>query len=160
MYKIGFGYDVHQLVEGRKLILGGIEIPHSKGLLGHSDADALLHSICDALLGALALGDIGQHFPDTDSRYKDADSRTLLKEVYKIVEKNGYIIGNLDSTIVIEKPKMAPHILKMRETIASILECSLEQISVKATTSEKMGFAGTEDGVKVYAVALITKDGN
>lgn len=157
MFKIGFGYDVHKLVEGRKLILGGVEIPHEKGLLGHSDADALLHSICDALLGALALGDIGKHFPDTDPKYKNADSQILLTGVYKLIKERGYKLGNLDSTIVIEKPKMAPYILKMRETISSILECSIEQVSVKATTSEKMGFVGTEDGVKVYAVVLLVK---
>ena len=160
MVKIGIGYDVHKLVEGRKLILGGVEIPHEKGLQGHSDADALLHSICDALLGALALGDIGKHFPNTDSRYKDADSKILLAEVYKLIKKNGYKLGNIDSTIVIEKPKMAPHILKMRESISSILECSIEQVSVKATTSEQMGFIGTGEGVKVYVVVLITKNGN
>lgn len=160
MFKIGFGYDVHKLVEGRKLILGGVEIPHEKGLLGHSDADALLHSICDALLGALALGDIGKHFPDTDPKYKNADSKILLSEVYKLIKEHGYKLGNVDSTIVIEKPKMAPHILKMRETISAILECGIEQVSVKATTSEKMGFVGTEEGVKVYAVVLLTKDGN
>jgi len=160
MFKIGFGYDVHKLVEGRKLILGGVEIQHEKGLLGHSDADALLHSICDALLGALALGDIGKHFPDTDPKYKNADSKILLTEVYKLIKERGYKLGNLDSTIVIEKPKIAPHILKMRETISSILECDIEQVSVKATTSERMGFVGTEEGVKVYAIALITKDGN
>lgn len=160
MFKIGFGYDVHKLVEGRKLILGGVEIPHEKGLLGHSDADALLHSICDALLGALALGDIGKHFPDTDPKYKNADSKILLTEVYKLIKERSYKLGNLDSTIVIEKPKMAPHILKMRENISSILECGIEQVSVKATTSESMGFVGTEEGVKVYAVVLLIKDGN
>ena len=157
MFKIGFGYDVHKLVKDRKLILGGIEIQNEKGLLGHSDADALLHSICDALLGALALGDIGKHFPDTDPKFKNADSKILLTEVYKLVKEHGYKLGNLDTTIVIEKPKMAPHILNMRENICSILECNINQVSVKATTSEKMGFVGSEDGVKVYAVALITE---
>ncbi|MBU2493904.1 MAG: 2-C-methyl-D-erythritol 2,4-cyclodiphosphate synthase [Bacteroidetes bacterium] len=159
MFRIGFGYDVHKLVEGRKLILGGIEIKHEKGLLGHSDADALLHSICDALLGALALGDIGKHFPDTDPKYKNADSKILLAEVYKLITGKGYKLGNIDSTIVIERPKMAPHILKMRETISLILDCNAEQVSVKATTSENMGFVGTENGVKVYSVVLLTKDG-
>ena len=155
--KIGFGYDVHKFAENRKLVLGGVEIPYEKGLLGHSDADALLHSICDALLGALALGDIGQHFPDTDPNYKNADSKILLRDVYKIIKEKGFQLENLDSTIVIEKPKMAPHIALMRETIASILECNVDQISVKATTSERMGFVGNGEGVKIYAVVLITK---
>jgi 2-C-methyl-D-erythritol 2,4-cyclodiphosphate synthase len=154
-YRIGFGYDVHSFEAGRRLVLGGIDIPFDKGLKGHSDADALLHAICDAMLGALALGDIGQHFPDTDPQYEGIDSKVLLKETYEIVRAMKYKIGNIDSTIVIEKPKMAPHINKMRSTIAGILDCEVNQISIKATTSEKMGFVGNEEGVKVIATALL-----
>ncbi len=154
-YRIGLGYDVHSFEEGRKLILGGVHIPFDKGLKGHSDADALLHAICDAMLGALALGDIGQHFPDTDPQYKGIDSKILLKETYEIVRAMKYKIGNIDSTIVIENPKMAPHINLMRSTIAEILECEVNQISIKATTSEKMGFVGTGEGAKVLATALL-----
>lgn len=153
--RIGSGYDVHRFEFNRKLILGGIDIPFEKGLLGHSDADALLHAICDSLLGALSLGDIGKHFPDTDPEFKDADSKILLRETYRLVQEKGYELGNIDSTIVIERPKMAPHIAEMVRTISEILECSEDQISIKATTSEKMGFVGGEEGVKVFATSLI-----
>ena len=155
--RIGYGFDIHQLVEGRKLILGGLEIPFEKGLLGHSDADVLLHAITDALLGALALGDIGQHFPDTDPEHKDADSRLLLRHCYKLVKEKGYELSNLDATIVAQRPKLMPHIPKIREIIASDLEVDLDQVSVKATTSEKLGFVGREEGISATAVVLIHK---
>ncbi len=159
-FRTGFGYDVHQFAENRKLIIGGVEIPFNKGLLGHSDADVLLHAITDALLGALALGDIGKHFPDTDSRFKNADSKTFLSESYKMIMKKGYIIGNIDATVVIEKPKLAPHINKMQKIISGLLNCSNEQISIKATTSEKMGFVGKQNGAKAYATVLLMKAEN
>ena len=154
-YRTGNGYDVHAYAEGRKLIIGGVEIPHGKGLAGHSDADVLLHSITDALLGAFALGDLGTHFPDTDEKYKDADSKVLLKEAYKLVKKEGYKLGNLDAVVVLEKPKLSPFIQKIRETIASILESKMEQVSVKATTNEKLGFIGREEGVAAFATVLV-----
>tara|TARA_R110002126_G_C10487031_1_gene502664 strand:+ start:8209 stop:8694 length:486 start_codon:yes stop_codon:yes gene_type:complete len=157
--RIGYGYDVHKLVEGRKLILGGVEIPHKLGLAGHSDADVLLHAITDALLGALALGDIGKHFPDTDSKYKNADSRILLRKAYQLIKKKGYELGNLDATIVAQEPKLAPYILKIRETISSDLEVNLEDISVKATTSEWLGFEGRKEGISSSAVVLLSKIG-
>lgn len=156
-YRIGFGYDVHQFADDRKLMLGGIEIPFERGLKGHSDADALLHSICDAMLGALALGDIGKHFPDTDMKYKDIDSKILLSEVNKLVESEGYKLGNLDSTIVLQRPKLRSYIDEMRKEIASILYCNIEQISVKATTSEWMGFVGEEKGIKVISTVMMVK---
>jgi 2-C-methyl-D-erythritol 2,4-cyclodiphosphate synthase len=156
-FRIGFGYDVHAFAENRKLILGGIEIPYEKGLLGHSDADVLLHAICDALLGALALGDIGKHFPDTDPKYKGADSTVLLKDVYAMILEKGYVLSNCDSTIVLEKPKLREHIDSMRAKISALLDCSMDQISVKATTSEKMGFAGRGEGVVAYATVLVYK---
>jgi len=156
-YRIGFGYDVHQFIENRKFMLGGIEIPFERGLKGHSDADALLHSICDAMLGALALGDIGKHFPDTDPKYKGIASSILLSEVNKLVESEGYKLGNLDSTIVLQRPKLAPHIESIRKMIASILYCNIEQISVKATTSEWMGFVGEEKGIKVISTVIMVK---
>jgi 2-C-methyl-D-erythritol 2,4-cyclodiphosphate synthase len=159
-FKIGFGYDVHQFADDRKLFLGGIEIPHTKGLKGHSDADALLHSITDALLGALALGDIGTHFPNSDSQYKGIASKILLNKTYERVLEKGYKIANIDATVVAENPKLNPHIKEIRESISQILNLSHEQVSVKATTSEKMGFVGEEKGVKVYAVVLIYKDEN
>ena len=159
-FKIGFGYDVHQFADDRKLFLGGIEIPHTKGLKGHSDADALLHSITDALLGALALGDIGTYFPDSDSQYKGIASKILLDKTYEMVLERGYKIANIDATVVAENPKLNPHIKEIRESISQILNLSHEQVSVKATTSEKMGFVGEEKGVKVYAVVLIYKDEN
>lgn len=157
-FRIGFGYDVHSFSRGRKLILGGVEIPHDKGLLGHSDADVLLHSICDAILGSLALGDIGKHFPDTDQAFKNADSRKLLAGCCSLMKEQKYRIGNVDCTVVIEKPKLAPFIEEMRKSVSGILECSIDQVSVKATTSEKLGFVGTEEGVKAYAVAMLLKE--
>jgi 2-C-methyl-D-erythritol 2,4-cyclodiphosphate synthase len=156
-YRIGFGYDVHQFAEERKLILGGVEIPFERGLKGHSDADALLHSICDAMLGALALGDIGKHFPDTDPKYKGIDSKILLTEVNKLIENEGWAVGNLDSTIVLQRPKLRPHIDEMRKKISKILHCNIEQISVKATTSEWMGFVGEEKGIKVISTVMMVK---
>lgn len=155
--RIGTGYDVHRLVEGRKLIIGGVDIPYEKGLLGHSDADVLIHAIMDALLGALALGDIGKHFPDTDSAYKSADSMDLLRQVEKLISKSGYQISNLDSTILAEKPKMAPHIEEMRSKLAMALQCELNQISIKATTTEKLGFIGKEEGIAAQATILLEK---
>ncbi len=153
--RIGYGYDVHKLVKERKLILGGVEIDNETGLLGHSDADVLLHAIMDALLGALALGDIGQLFPDNDEKYKGADSMVLLKEVYRIVKEKGYEISNLDSTICAQKPKLMPHILKMRENIANALLCDINDISIKATTTEKLGFEGRCEGISATAVCLL-----
>jgi len=155
--RTGFGFDVHAFSEGRKLIIGGIEIPHDKGLLGHSDADVLLHAVSDALLGALALGDIGQHFPDTDEKYKNADSSMLLKNVYSLITEKGYELGNLDAVIAAQKPKLSPYIVKMREHIASALDTEVDRISVKATTTEKLGFTGREEGIAAYATALILK---
>lgn len=159
-FKVGFGYDVHQFADDRKLYLGGIEVPHTKGLKGHSDGDALLHSITDALLGALALGDIGTHFPDSDSQYKGIESKILLQQVNNLMIEKGYKISNIDSTVVAENPKLNPHIKDIRESISKILSISSEQISVKATTSEKMGFVGEEKGIKVYTVVLIYKNEN
>jgi 2-C-methyl-D-erythritol 2,4-cyclodiphosphate synthase len=152
---IGFGYDVHKFVEHRKLILGGVEIPFEKGLLGHSDADALLHAICDALLGAAALGDIGTHFPDTDVRFKNISSLTLLALVWDMIKHANFRVVNIDSTVVLESPKIAPYVEKMRERIADALQLDRRQVSVKATTSEGMGFTGTGEGVAAYAVALL-----
>jgi len=158
MFRVGFGYDVHQLAEDRKLIIGGLEIPHEKGLLGHSDADVLLHAITDAMLGAAALGDIGKLFPDTDATFKDADSKILLKESFKEVKAKGYTIGNIDATIVAERPKFRPHIDDMRSIISELLEVDVDQVNVKATTSEKMGFLGREEGIAAQAVVLLTKN--
>ena len=157
MSRFGMGYDVHQLVEGRKLIIGGVDIPFEKGLLGHSDADVLLHAISDALLGAAALGDIGKHFPDTDERYKGADSLKLLEEVGRLLAEKGYTVGNVDATIVAQKPKMAPHIPVMRENIARVLHVDVDRISVKATTEEHLGLTGSGQGISAYAVAGIEK---
>lgn len=157
MIRIGQGFDIHQLQKGRKMIIGGVEIPYEKGLLGHSDADVLLHAITDACLGALALGDIGKHFPDTDEAYKNADSRELLKKVWELIKQKGYRLGNIDCTVIAQKPKMAPHILKMRETIAALLEADVSQINVKATTGEKLGFIGREEGIAAQAVVLLQK---
>ena len=157
MFRIGQSIDIHQLVEGRKLILGGVEIPHEKGLLGHSDADVLLHSIAEAILGALALGDLGHHFPDTDDQYKGMSSLMILSEVIQLMKKNHYIVGNIDSTILIEKPKLAPYIIEMRRLIAQTCECELEVISVKATRGEKLGFVGHEEGVIAQAIVLLEK---
>ena len=155
MTRFGMGYDVHQLVENRKLIIGGVDIPYEKGLLGHSDADVLLHAISDALLGAAALGDIGKHFPDTDPRYKGADSLKLLEEVGNLLAAKGYVVGNVDATIVAQKPKMLPHIPQMRENIARVLRVDIDQINVKATTVEHLGFTGSGQGISSYAVAGI-----
>ncbi len=153
---IGMGYDVHRLVEGRDLIIGGVNIPYEKGLLGHSDADVLLHAIMDALLGAAALGDIGKHFPDTDPKYKGADSVALLREVGKMLNENHYLIENIDATIIAQAPKMRPHIDKMRENIAEALGIELSQINVKATTEEGLGFTGSEEGISSQAICLLT----
>ena len=157
MLRIGNGYDVHVLTEGRKLILGGVEIPHTKGVLGHSDGDVLVHVIMDAMLGALALGDIGQHFPDTDMQYKNIDSMVLLSKVKELIYSKGYKIINLDSIIVLQKPKVKPYIEAMRKRIAEVLELEIDQVSVKATTEEKLGFTGDESGVKSYCVVLLEK---
>ncbi len=155
--RIGYGYDVHKFEEGRKLILGGLEIPHTKGLLGHSDADVLLHAITDALLGALALGDIGKHFPDTDPKYKDADSRVLLRDAYALILEKGFELGNLDATIVAQEPKLAPYIYSMREIIAKDLNVDIEDVSVKATTSEWLGFTGRKEGISASATVLMVR---
>lgn len=159
MIRIGMGYDVHKLVENRRLIIGGVDIPYVKGLLGHSDADVLLHAVKDALLGAAALGDIGKHFPDSDEKYKGVSSMVLLKEVYKILLEKGYKVNNIDCTIVAEEPKMAPHIEAMTENIARVLEADTDQINVKATTTEGLGFVGSKEGIASYAVATINKVG-
>ena len=155
--RIGHGYDVHRLVEGRKLIIGGVDIPWDKGLLGHSDADVLLHAIADAILGAAGLGDIGKHFPDTDPVYKGADSMKLLEHVGKLAWEKGYVLNNLDATIIAQKPKMAPHIQLMREHIATVLDVQIEQINVKATTEEGLGFSGRGEGIAAQAVVLLVK---
>ncbi|SHF96985.1 2-C-methyl-D-erythritol 2,4-cyclodiphosphate synthase [Dysgonomonas macrotermitis] len=156
--RVGYGYDVHRLAENRDLWLGGIRIDHSKGLLGHSDADVLLHAICDALLGAANLRDIGFHFPDTASEYKDVDSKLLLKRTLEVISAKGYRVGNIDATVCAERPKINPHIPAMQKVIADILEIDIDDISIKATTSEKMGFVGREEGFAAYAVALIEKE--
>lgn len=153
--RIGQSTDIHQLAEGRKLVIGGVEIPHTKGLVGHSDADALTHAVAEAILGALALGDLGKWFPDTDEKWKGVDSQIILKEVARMMDEKGYKIGNVDSLIMIEKPKMAPHIQQMRENFAKALNCSVDQVSVKATRGEKMGFVGREEGVQAFAVVLL-----
>ena len=155
--RIGHGYDVHRLVEGRKLIMGGVDIPHEKGLLGHSDADVLLHAVSDALLGALALGDIGKHFPDTDPAFKGADSIKLLKHVVGLIRAQGYCVGNLDATIIAQRPKMAPHISAMRENIARTCGVEADRINVKATTEEGLGFTGTGEGISAHAVVLLER---
>lgn len=156
--RVGHGYDVHRLVENRKLILGGVEIPHALGLLGHSDADVLCHAISDALLGAAAMGDIGQNFPDTDPQYKGASSIALLHNVVELLKNQKYQISNIDATLVLQKPKVAPFIVEMRKNIASVCALEQDQVSVKATTTENLGFAGREEGVAAHAVVLIEKD--
>lgn len=153
--RVGQGFDVHQMVAGRKLIIGGVEIPHDKGLLGHSDADVLLHAVCDALLGAAALGDIGRHFSDTDAKYKNIDSRILLREVGNMVRNAGFSIGNVDATIIAQVPKMAPHIPRMVENIAVDLGIAMNAVNVKATTTENLGFIGRGDGIAAQAVVLL-----
>ncbi len=157
MFRIGHGYDVHRLVEGRKLIIGGVNIPHEVGLLGHSDADVLLHAVMDSLLGATALGDIGKLFPDNNESFKDADSLVLTQEVGKLLKEKGYIISNIDATVIAQSPKLAPYIDKMRENIAKALETKIDCISVKATTEEKLGFTGNKEGIAAHAVCLIEK---
>jgi len=155
--RIGSGIDFHQLAEGRKLFIGGVEIPHHKGAVGHSDADVLLHAICDALLGALALGDIGTHFPDTSSEFKNIDSKILLKRSFDKITEQGYHVVNVDSTLCLEAPKIKPYIANMQKVIAEILEIEISDVSVKATTTEKMGFAGREEGLVAYATVLLEK---
>ncbi|MFM1857854.1 MAG: hypothetical protein RLZ05_914 [Bacteroidota bacterium] len=153
--RIGSGIDFHQLAEGRELWIGGIQIPHHKGAVGHSDADVLLHAICDALLGALALGDIGQHFPNTDEAYKNIDSKILLKKCVELIKSKGYSVVNVDATLCLEAPKIRPYVTKMQETIAPLLGVELDAVSIKATTTEKMGFAGREEGLMAQATVLL-----
>ena len=157
MIRIGHGYDVHRLTQGRKLIIGGVEIPHTLGLLGHSDADVLTHAIMDALLGAAALGDIGVHFPDTDPAYSGADSIELLRKVIGILRREGYRVGNIDSTVIAQAPKLKPYIEQMRAVLADACEIDRSQVSVKATTEERLGFSGREEGISAHAVALIER---
>ena len=157
MFRIGMGYDVHKLVEGRKLVLGGIEIPHSLGLLGHSDADVLIHAICDALLGAANMRDIGYHFPDTSEKTLNMDSKAILKKVIELIASKGYEVGNIDATVCAERPKLNPHVSAMKACLARVMGCDEDQISIKATTTEKLGFTGREEGIAAYAVALIVK---
>lgn len=158
--RIGSGYDVHALVAGRALVIGGVTIPHSRGLDGHSDADVLLHAICDALLGALALGDLGAHFPDSDPRWKGANSRTLLRHVMGLVRARGYVVGNVDATVIAQAPKLAPFIGNMRNNVAADLGCEVACVSIKATTTERLGFAGREEGIAAEAVVLVTPSAN
>ncbi|NCI45616.1 2-C-methyl-D-erythritol 2,4-cyclodiphosphate synthase [Sediminibacterium soli] len=157
-FRIGYGIDYHQLVEGRDLFIGGVKIPHHKGALGHSDADVLLHAICDAMLGALALGDIGVHFPDTSAEFKDIDSKILLARTQELVKKEGYSIVNIDATLCLEAPKIKPYVPQMQETIAAILGITMRDISIKATTMERMGFVGREEGLVAHAVCLLGKN--
>lgn len=158
MFRIGFGFDVHQLVEGRDFWLGGIKIEHYKGALGHSDADALIHAICDAMLGAANLGDIGKHFPDNSGEFKNIDSKILLNRTNALIKEKGYNIGNIDCTICLQKPKIAPHISLMKETLSKVLEIDVDLISIKATTTEKLGFEGREEGISAYAIVLLQKN--
>ncbi|TCI33464.1 MULTISPECIES: 2-C-methyl-D-erythritol 2,4-cyclodiphosphate synthase [unclassified Exiguobacterium] len=155
--RIGQGFDVHAFAEGRPLILGGIEIPHDRGLLGHSDADVLLHTIADAALGAIAAGDIGKHFPDTDPEFKDADSKVLLQHVWQLVKAEGYVLGNVDATVMAERPKLRTYIDDMRAVIAELLEADISQVNVKATTTERLGFTGREEGIAAQAVILLNR---
>jgi 2-C-methyl-D-erythritol 2,4-cyclodiphosphate synthase len=156
-YRIGSGIDFHQLVTGRDLWIGGVKIPHTKGALGHSDADVLLHAICDAMLGALSLGDIGVHFPDTDAAFKNIDSKILLAKTFELIKQRGFSIVNIDSTLCLQEPKIKPYVLLMQQAIAAVLEISIDDISIKATTTEKMGFAGREEGLVAYATVLLNK---
>jgi 2-C-methyl-D-erythritol 2,4-cyclodiphosphate synthase len=156
MFRIGQGFDVHQFAEDRELIIGGVTIPYGKGLLGHSDADVLLHAISDAILGALGEGDIGKHFPDTDQAYKDADSKVLLQQVVNLMKKKNYLVVNMDCTIIAQRPKMAPYIPEMNQLIASLLEVEVSQVNVKATTTEKLGFTGRGEGIAAQAVVLLS----
>ena len=155
--RIGFGFDVHQLAAGKDFWLGGILVPHVKGAVGHSDADVLIHTICDAILGAADLRDIGFHFPDTDAKYKGIDSKILLKDVMAIVRKHGFELGNIDATIALQKPKVNPHVPEMKKVLADVMDVSVGQLSIKATTTEKLSFVGREEGVSAYAVALLQK---
>ena len=157
-YRIGSGVDFHQLVAGRDLWIGGIKIPHSKGALGHSDADVLLHAICDAMLGALCLGDIGVHFPDTDLAYKNIDSKVLLAKSFNLIKSKGYKIVNVDNTLCLQAPKIKPYVLQMQQAIASILEIAIDDVSIKATTTEQLGFIGREEGLVAYATILLCKE--
>lgn len=156
-FRIGHGYDVHKLTKGRDLILGGVKIDHKLGLLGHSDADVVLHAVSDSLLGAVALGDIGKHFPDTDDKYKGADSRVLLREVYSKIKQLGFKVSNLDVTVIAQKPKLLPFIEKMRENIANDIETDISRVNVKATTEEKLGFTGREEGISAHSVCIVYK---
>ena len=158
MFRIGMGYDVHKLVEGRKLILGGIEIPHTVGLLGHSDADVLIHAICDALLGAANMRDIGYHFPDTSASTLGMDSKVILAKVIDLIATKGYKVGNIDATVCAERPKINPHVPAMKACLAQVMGCDEDQVSIKATTTERLGFTGREEGISAYAVALITNE--
>ena len=155
--RIGHGYDVHALGEGLKLFIGGVELEHTKGCIAHSDGDVAIHALCDALLGALALGDIGKHFPDTSSEFKGIDSKILLARVMELVWERGYLLGNADITIAAQKPKMAPHLLRMREVLSSIMKVDVERVSVKATTTERLGFVGREEGIEVWASVIVLK---
>lgn len=158
MFRIGMGYDVHKLVEGRKLVLGGIEIPHTVGLLGHSDADVLIHAICDALLGAANMRDIGYHFPDTSASTLGMDSKVILAKVIDLIATKGYKVGNIDATVCAERPKINPHVPAMKACLAKVMRCDEDQVSIKATTTEKLGFTGREEGISAYAVALVSTD--
>ena len=158
MFRIGMGYDVHKLVEGRKLVLGGIEIPHTVGLLGHSDADVLIHAICDALLGAANMRDIGYHFPDTSASTLGMDSKVILAKVIDLIATKGYKVGNIDATVCAERPKLNPHVPAMKACLAKVMRCDEDQVSIKATTTEKLGFTGREEGISAYAVALVSTD--
>ncbi|MCD7839209.1 MAG: 2-C-methyl-D-erythritol 2,4-cyclodiphosphate synthase [Erysipelotrichaceae bacterium] len=158
MMRIGQSIDIHQLVEGRKLILGGVEIPYEKGLKGHSDADVLLHAIIESIIGAMGLGDIGKHFPDTDDKYKGISSMILLQYTYDMMVENGYTIGNIDSIILCEEPKMAPHIMQMRQNVAATLHCDISQVNIKATRGEKLGFVGRKEGIVSQSVVLLNKE--
>lgn len=156
--RIGHGYDVHALGEGLKLFIGGVELEHTKGCIAHSDGDVAIHALCDALLGALALGDIGKHFPDTSSEFKGIDSKILLARVMELIWERGYLLGNADITIAAQKPKMAPHLLRMREVLSSIMKVDVERVSVKATTTERLGFVGREEGIEVWASVILLKN--
>lgn len=157
MIRVGQGFDVHKFEEGRPLIIGGVTIPHERGLAGHSDADVLLHTITDAALGAIGEGDIGRHFPDTDAAFKDADSAVLLEEIWKLVNERGYVLGNIDCTVIAERPKMSPHIETIQARVAQLLKADVSQVNVKATTSEKLGFTGREEGIAAMATILLQK---
>lgn len=158
MFRIGMGYDVHKLVEGRKLVLGGIEIPHTVGLLGHSDADVLIHAICDSLLGAANMRDIGYHFPDTSASTLGMDSKVILAKVIDLIATKGYKVGNIDATVCAERPKINPHVPAMKACLAHVMGCDEDQVSIKATTTERLGFTGREEGISAYAVALVSTD--